>query len=102
MHDSPIVFPNPRKFDPARWIIGPAEKIEKQKKYLFNFGRGTRQCVGMNLAYAEFYMALAMVFRRFGRRMRLFDTERERDVDVKHDFFVTNPSLESRGVRVTF
>ncbi len=47
-------------------------------------------------------MALAMVFRRLGGKMRLFDTERERDVDVKHDFLITNPSFESRGIRVLF
>lgn len=29
------------------------------------------------------------------------DTVLERGVDIKYDFFVTNPSLESRGVRVT-
>ncbi len=69
-------------------------------KHLFNFGKGTRQCVGMNLAYAECYMALTTVFRRFGRRMRLFETERERDVDVARDYFISSPSLESRGVRV--
>ena len=99
MHENPDIFPEPRKFDPARWM-GP-EKAERLK-YLFNFGRGTRQCVGMNLAYAEIHLALAMVFRRLGDRMQLHDTERERDVDVKHDFFVTNPSFESRGVRVLF
>lgn len=32
--------------------------------------------------------------------MELFETERERDIDLKHDFFIPNPSLESRGVRV--
>ena len=55
----------------------------------------------MNLAEAEIHVALATVFRKLGRRMELYDTERERDVDVKHDFFVTNLSLDSRGVRVT-
>ena len=34
--------------------------------------------------------------------MQLVDTERERDVDVKHVFFVMNLSFESRGIRVTF
>lgn len=32
--------------------------------------------------------------------MQMYDTDRERGVDVKHDWFVTNASLESRGVRV--
>ena len=97
MHDDQSIFPNPRNFDPQRWI-GPERDI--RQKYLFNFGRGARQCVGMNLAEAEMHMTLAAVFRRVGRLMELYDTERERDVDVKHDFFVTNPSLDSRGVRV--
>lgn len=98
MHNDPAIFPKPRNFDPSRWM-GPEKEL--RQKYLFNFGRGTRQCVGMNLAQAEIHMALATIFRKFGTNMQLYDTVMERDVDVKHDFFVTNPSLNSRGVRVT-
>ena len=97
MHDDPAVFPEPRQFDPSRWT-GPEKEF--RLKYLFNFGRGTRQCVGMNLAYAEIYMTLAAVFRKFGYELTLYDTHRERDVDIKHDFFITCPSVDSRGVRV--
>ena len=39
MHDDPNIFPEPRKFDPQRWI-GPER--EMRQKYLFNFGRGAR------------------------------------------------------------
>ena len=99
VHDDPTIFPDPRQFDPERWL-GPGK--EKREKYLFNFGKGQRMCVGKELALAEIYMALAMVVRRLGGKMRLFDTERERDVDVKHDFFVTIPSFETRGIRVLF
>ena len=99
MHNDPTIFPEPRKFDPSRFM-GPEKEF--RQKQLFNFGRGTRQCVGMNLAMAEIHLTLATVFRRLGKKMRLYDTDRERDVDVKHDFLVTNPSLESRGVRVVF
>ena len=99
MHDDQSIFPEPRKFDPERWL-GPERDL--RQKYLFSFGRGARQCVGMNLAEAEMHMALAMVFRSLGRKMELFDTQRERDVDVKHDFMVTNPGMDSRGVRVMF
>ena len=97
MNDDASIFPEPRNFDPQRWM-GPERDI--RQKFLLNFGRGTRQCVGMNLAEAEIHVALATVFRKLGRRLELYNTERERDVDVKHDFFVTNPSLDSRGVRV--
>ena len=98
MHNDPVIFPEPRSFDPSRWM-GPEKEL--RQRHLFNFGRGTRQCVGMSLAQAEIHMGLARVFRQFGTKMRLYDTVRDRDVDVKHDFFVTNPSLDSRGVRVT-
>ena len=98
MHNDPAIFPDPQLFDPSRFI-GPEK--EKRQRHLFNFGKGTRQCVGMNLAQAEIHMALGAVLRKFGTRMHLYDTIRERDVDVKHDFFVTNPSMDSRGVRVT-
>ena len=99
LHDNPEVFPAPKVFDPSRWI-GP--EGDQRQKYLFNFGRGTRQCAGMNLAYAEFYMVLATVFRRLGTSMKLYDTVRERDVDITRDFFIASPCLESKGVRLTF
>ena len=62
------------------------------------FSKGTRACLGMNLALAEIYMTLASVFRRF--EMELWETSRERDVDVKYDFVSPFPSLDSPGVRV--
>ena len=99
LHNDPLVIPDPRRIHPARFLLDVPER-ETRLKRLFNFGRGTRQCVGMNLALAEIHMTLASVFRRVGGKMRLFGTERERDVDVRHDFFVTNPGLRSRGVRV--
>ena len=62
------------------------------------FSKGTRACLGMNLAVAEIYLALASVFRRF--EMELWETRRERDVDVLHDFVNPSPGLNSVGVRV--
>ena len=97
MHNGQATFPDPQLFDPSRFI-GPEK--ENRQRHLFIFGKGTRQCVGMNLAQAEIHMALGSVFRKFGAQMHLYDTIREKDVDVKHDFFVTNPSMDSRGVRV--
>ena len=96
-HNNPDIFPSPGTFDPSRWLQSNSRDLVK---HLFSFGKGTRQCAGMNLAYAECYIALATVFRRFGRRMELFETERERDVDIVKDFFVSSPSLKSMGVRV--
>ena len=97
IQEDPVLFPSPLTFDPERWLQPNSQELTK---YIFAFGKGTRQCVGMNLAYAEMYLTLAAVFRKFGRQMELFDTDRERDVDVTRDFFIGHPSLESKGVRV--
>ena len=51
-----------------------------------------------SLALAELYIILACLFRRFD--IELYDTTRERDIDMKSDFLVGETSPESLGVRV--
>jgi cytochrome P450 len=95
-HMNPSIFPEPRTFDPERWLQG--QESVQLEQYLVNFGRGARSCVGINLAKAELYLVLAAVVRRF--ELEVFETERERDVDTKHDFFIPYASVESKGIRV--
>ena len=64
----------------------------------------------INLVYAELYIVIAGVFRRYdlydaaieqnGPTLALYDTTRERDVDMEHDFLIAFPNEESKGVRV--
>ncbi|KAK3693065.1 cytochrome P450 [Podospora appendiculata] len=91
----PGVFPNPTAFRPERWLA-PENEGKQLDKYLVSFGKGSRQCLGMNLAYAELYLALSMVVRRFDWDM--YETGLD-DVVCKHDFFVAVADLESKGVR---
>ncbi|KAL8646497.1 MAG: hypothetical protein Q9226_006828 [Calogaya cf. arnoldii] len=78
IHDNPAIFPEPRTFKPERWL--PLETTGAQlQKYLVAFSRGSRQYLGMNLGSAEILMGIAGVFRRFGRRMEIVDTIKERD-----------------------
>ncbi|TVY65505.1 Cytochrome P450 monooxygenase sdnE [Lachnellula suecica] len=92
------IFPNPTEFRPERWIDDAGKFDHKlEKKYLINFGRGSRQCLGMNLAYAEMYLTLATLVRRFD--MELFETTVD-DVTMAHDFFVAIPRLDSKGIRI--
>ena len=44
------------------------------------------------------YLALAVLFRRFN--CELYDTIRERDIDLSRDYFVGETKKESQGVRV--
>lgn len=94
MHENPTIFPNPREFRPERWLNQEGVRLER---YLVPFSRGTRACIGLNLAYAEMYMALATLFRRFD--LELFETSRA-DVDLAHDFFNPSARLDSKGVQV--
>ena len=94
VHDNPSLFPNPCTFDPERFIEHP-----QLRRYLIPFSRGSRQCVGLNLAYAEFYLTLAAVFGPGSPRLELFQTD-VTDVETKHDLFNTSPRLDSKGIRV--
>ena len=96
VHDNPLLFPDPRTFEPERFLRQP-----ELKRYLLTFSKGTRQCVGMNLAYAEFYLGLAAVFAPGRFKIKLFETDVS-DVETKHDFINTSPRLDSKGIRVTF
>ena len=67
-------------------------------------------CVRINLAYQELYLVIAAIFRKYdrynGTRMQqgptlaLYETTRERDVDMKSDFNIPFPVRGSKGVRL--
>jgi hypothetical protein len=50
-----------------------------------------------SLAYAEMLFAVAVIVRNF--EVELFETTWE-DVEIVHDFFVSLPRLDSKGVKV--
>ena len=52
-----------------------------------------------SLAMAELYISTATLFHQLD--LKLYDTVYERDIEVKKDCFLGEPSNESRGVRVT-
>jgi cytochrome P450 len=58
----PSLFPNPDAFDPARWFDPGSTHLDK---YMASFYRGTRQCLGRDLAFCELYTFLANLFRKF-------------------------------------
>ncbi|OAL43320.1 cytochrome P450 [Pyrenochaeta sp. DS3sAY3a] len=63
MHsDKSIWGQDAKSFNPDRWQIGDAKELDK---YLVTFSKGARQCLGINLAYAEVTLTLAMLANRF-------------------------------------
>lgn len=77
----PSIFPDPDVFRPERWIGNPG-----LDRYQVAFSKGTRNCLGINLAMAEINLMLVAIFRRYGAvgyegkgdvgRLELFETDR--------------------------
>jgi cytochrome P450 len=61
-HRHPGLFPNPERFDPARWIEPQAQR--PRYAYL-PFGAGPRQCIGNGFAMTEAVMVLATMAQRW-------------------------------------
>ncbi|KAI0460036.1 cytochrome P450 [Xylaria acuta] len=95
VHMDPTVFPDPESFKPERWIEA-AEKGERLNKFLVSFGRGSRICLGMNLAYAELYMTLASIIRRFD--IELYETGPQ-DIRIEREMGIGQPKGGDFSVR---
>ncbi|KAK8076027.1 cytochrome P450 [Apiospora phragmitis] len=63
MHRDPEVYPEPFKYKPERWIgdIDP-----RMYRNYVPWAKGSRDCLGKNLAYAELYVILGCMFRPGG------------------------------------
>jgi cytochrome P450 len=66
VHRDPRWFPDPLKFEPARWLT---ENLERPKFAYFPFGGGTRVCIGERFAWAEGVLVLATVAQRWRFRL---------------------------------
>lgn len=101
MHHNPVIYPVSFSFIPDRWLGNPQAPVpynsQPLKHYMVSFGKGTRHCIGINLAYAEITIALAVLFRRFD--WELYETGYE-DVEVVRDLVAPDVRKESKGVRV--
>ncbi|KAK7981293.1 hypothetical protein PG988_003531 [Apiospora saccharicola] len=99
--EDPKVYPNPEFFVPERWIPFDSPGARKCRDNLVIFGGGSRMCAGMNMAWAELYLTIAVVVRRLGSRLQLWDVDFERDLMLTEDGFNALASRESKGLLVT-
>jgi cytochrome P450 family 138 len=60
LHDDPEVFPNPRAFDPSRFLGRRADLYQ-----WIPFGGGTRRCIGAAFATLEMNVVLRTMLRDF-------------------------------------
>ncbi|GKT93880.1 cytochrome P450 oxidoreductase [Colletotrichum tofieldiae] len=91
-HHDESVFPDSYQFIPsAGWTrTTNAERMLR---------RGSRSCLGMNLALCELNLCLTALALRVLPTMRLYETTDE-DVAYDHDMFVPVPKAGTNGVRV--
>ncbi|KAI8625826.1 cytochrome P450 [Xylariaceae sp. FL1651] len=94
LHTDENVFPDAFAFKPERWINDTEFTL---RRHFVAFSRGARGCIGINLAYAELYPAVAAIFSRL--ELRLFETS-DRDVECASDGFISYRPKESQGIRV--
>ncbi|KAI1150238.1 cytochrome P450 [Nemania diffusa] len=94
MHTDETIYPNAQKFEPDRW--GDAQVRRKLEKSFAPFSKGSRNCVGQHLAWAEMYLIVAVLALRYDFRM-------EADVD---DFLCNSDQFaigtKSHGFLKTF
>ncbi|KAJ5937807.1 cytochrome P450 [Penicillium verhagenii] len=98
IHMNPEIFPEPENFEPERWLRA-AERGDKLHRHLVAFSSGSRQCVGMNLAYCQMYLTIAALARQFD--MDLHETT-VRDVMVGRDYISPFPTDGVGNIKVKF
>ncbi|TLS26271.1 hypothetical protein PpBr36_04897 [Pyricularia pennisetigena] len=77
-HYDPTIFQDPSEFRPERWLVRDSDgnmtgTNEELKKFLLTFGRGSRACIGENLAMCELFIMTAMMALCVLPRARLDD-----------------------------
>lgn len=101
----PALYADPSSFVPERYL---ADRTLLRRH--FAFGKGARQCLGMNLAYQELQTLVAGVFRKYavfdprkevqdGPTLQLFESGIE-DVRMYADYVTPGLRPGSCGVRV--
>ncbi|TDZ41567.1 Cyrochrome P450 monooxygenase [Colletotrichum trifolii] len=98
-HHDERVFPDSYEFVPERWLDENNQRRKDVERGMLAFSKGSRSCLGMNLALCEMNLCLTALALRVLPNMQLFDTEDE-DVAYDHDMFVPEPAKGTTGVRV--
>lgn len=90
LHRDPLLFPDPEKFDPARWLPGDNQASEQARLAMSPFGSGSRTCLGIHLSWMELRLATAEFFLQCGN-VKLAPSVTEESMKPQH-FFLIAPS----------
>ncbi|KAK8137099.1 cytochrome P450 [Apiospora sp. TS-2023a] len=98
-HHDESVWPDSHAFLPERWLDDKMQRRKELERYQLAFSKGSRACIGMQLAYCELHLCLSALALRVLPHMRLYETT-ELDVRYDHDMFLPLTHEDSKGVRV--
>ncbi|KAK7450776.1 trichodiene oxygenase [Colletotrichum acutatum] len=99
MHHDEKVFPDSNRFLPERWLDEDGQRRRGLERYLLTFSKGSRQCLGMQLAYCELHVAIAAMTLRVLPQLRLYETT-DADIEYDYDLAVAMPKKGSKGIRL--
>ncbi|KAI8622936.1 cytochrome P450 [Xylariaceae sp. FL1651] len=95
--DLDVIYPEIYKFVLERWI-GHVDPLVNRN--FVPFVKGSRSCLGMNLAWAEIFITLGLLFRPGGHQMVLECDES--DIVLFHNSDVGIQKHDSIGLYVRF
>ncbi|KAI1817386.1 cytochrome P450 [Poronia punctata] len=108
IHHNESIFPDSKVFRPERWLGAEGRRIDK---YLVSFSKGTRNCLGMNLALGELYLFLANMWTLWTTPevgpvggeagvLELYKTTKA-DIEITGDYYIPMAAPGSVGIRMT-
>ncbi|KAK6836418.1 cytochrome P450 [Apiospora arundinis] len=97
MHLDPDVYPQPYEYIPERWL---GKYDSRMSRNYVPFLRGSRSCLGSNLAYAQLYIYLAVLFRPGAHKMSIECDDS--DIVLVCDGELGMAKHDSKGLRVRF
>ncbi|KAI5791972.1 cytochrome P450 [Geopyxis carbonaria] len=62
LHQDETIFPDPKRFVPERWLGDGAKQLDP---YMCAFSKGSKACLGIQVAWAQLYMTLGNIVRRY-------------------------------------